>query len=420
MVQSTDTANEVIIVGAGASGLLAANILVKQGLNVTLIEKMHQAGLKLRITGKGHCNITNACEKENFIKQISNPEFFKYSFEAFDNKALMSFFENKGCELVVERGNRVYPKSKKSLDVFLTLLQDIEGKSNFHFEKNQQVKDIILKGDKVIGVRTNKKLFFADNVIMCVGGMTYPQTGSTGDGYEILSRYKISIRQPIPILTGLITRDGYSKDLQDLEIKNCQVNITNSKKETICSNFGDIYLDEYGVSGPAILTVSRDIARILYSGEKLYLTVDLKPKLDKDKLYEEILRTFSDRRAENALYIARKWFIRPIALEALRTCKINPRTIGHKLKERDAKQLLWYMKNRKQEIIGDFGWKESIITMGGVELKEVNYKTLQTNRIKHLYISGELLDLDAPTGGYNLQIAFSTGYLAAKSIIQSI
>lgn len=408
-----------IIIGAGASGLMAANVLAQRKEEVFLLEKKHQAGLKLRITGKGRCNLTNACEYEEYLSKISNAEFFSHAFKTFDNKALMQFFENRNCPLTVERGGRVFPKSSKAIDVFLCLMQGIENKTNVHLVKNCNVKDIILKGNKVVGVITDKGSYQADNVIMACGGATYPSTGSTGDGYTILNNHKIKITKPIPTLTGLRTMDGYDESLQGFLIKNCNVTVTDTSHKVISEHFGDVMLDTYGVAGPVILTISRQIAKRLDNNEKLSLCIDIKPKVDKDKLYEQILSTFSQRRTQSAFEIVRKWMLDALCHDALRRCKINPKTMGYKLSERDAKQLLWYMKARKQPIIGDFGWNESIITMGGVALSEVNKDTLELKKIKNLYVCGELLDLDAPTGGYNLQIAFSTGFLAATSILAS-
>lgn len=407
---------DVIIIGAGASGLMAANILLKKGKKILLLEKKHQAGLKLRITGKGRCNVTNACEKAEYLSHISDKNFFKNAFESFDNRDLMHFFEQKGIELVVERGKRVFPKSGKSLDIFFALLKEIEQNPNVTFIKNCSVTSIIVQNGKAIGVKTTQKCFYADNIIVATGGKSYPRTGSNGDGYMLLRALNHTIIEPIPALVGLKTMDGYSYKLQNLGIKNCEIVVTNDKHEEITRHFGDITLMQYGVSGPVILTISREIARRIHKKERLFLTIDLKYRINKEKLYDEILQTFAQRRTENAASVLRKWFIKPLLEDVLQVCKINPQVSAYKLSQRDAKQLLWYMKNRRQKIVGLGGWDEAIITMGGVNLREIDDKTMQSKKVRNLYVVGELLDLDADTGGYNLQIAFSTAHLAAQSI----
>jgi predicted Rossmann fold flavoprotein len=407
-----------IIIGAGASGLMAANQLAMANKKVILLEKKQQMGLKLRITGKGRCNLTNDTDEQTFLSHVSNADFFLPSFRLFSNRDLMDFFSLRDVELKTERGGRVYPLSNKSNDIFFALLRDIEHNDNVDIRKNTEVKHLIIENGRVIGVVANNERLLVDNVIICTGGKTYPTTGSTGDGYRILEKIDHKIVRPIPVLVGLRTQDGYPRELQDEQIKNCQAIISNAQGEVIDKQFGDLYLDEFGVSGPIILSLSRRIARQLDKGETMFVTVDFKPKVDKTKLYEEIIQTFQTRRTENASSILRKWLPKSLITHALQTCQINGRTMGYKLREEDAKHLLWYLKNRKEEIIGDMGWREAVVTMGGVSLNEVNKFTMQSRKVRNLYITGELLDLDADTGGYNLQIAFSTAFMAAQDIIK--
>ncbi|MBR1773972.1 MAG: NAD(P)/FAD-dependent oxidoreductase [Bacteroidales bacterium] len=408
---------KTIIIGAGASGLMAANILAKANHEVVLLEKKHQCGLKLRITGKGRCNLTNSCGRSEYLSHISSPEFFEYAFDNFNNADLMDFFTEKGVELKTERGGRVFPQSDKANDIFFALLKEIEFAENVQIIKNCDVKHLIKDNGKAIGVIANNEKILADNIIICTGGKSYQTTGSTGDGYRILKLLDHQIITPIPALVGLRTENGYPISLQNLEIKNCQVNITDKDKTIIASHFGDITLDEYGVAGPVILSVSREIARAFDEGKEMFLNIDFKPKVSEERLRSEITATFKERRTENAVNIVRKWVQKPMAEEILRVCKINPRTMGYKLTERDVKSILWYLKFRREEIIGDMGWREAIITQGGVSLKEIDKRTMESKKVKNLYVTGELLDLDADTGGYNLQIAFSSAVLAAQSII---
>jgi len=406
-----------IIIGAGASGLMVANQLAMANRKVILLEKKQQMGLKLRITGKGRCNLTNDTNEEEFLGHISNEDFFLPSFRLFNNRDLIDFFTNRDVILKTERGGRVYPSSDKANDIFFALLRDIEHNDNVDIRKNTEVKHLIIENGRAIGVIANNERLSADNVIICTGGKTYPTTGSTGDGYRILSQIGHKIIRPIPILVGLRTQDGYPRELQNEQIKNCTAIITDEKGDVIDKKFGDLYLDEFGVSGPIILSLSRNIARLLDKGQSMFITIDFKPKVSETKLYEEIIQVFKMRRTENAASILRKWLPKSLIAHALQITQINGRTMGYKLKEQDAKRLLWYLKMRKEEIIGDMGWREAIITMGGVALGEVNKHTMQSKKVKNLYITGELLDLDADTGGYNLQIAFSTAVTATRDII---
>ncbi|MBQ4420873.1 MAG: NAD(P)/FAD-dependent oxidoreductase [Bacteroidales bacterium] len=408
--------NKIIVIGAGAAGLFASNILMQRGKNVILLEKKHQAGLKLRITGKGRCNITNSRPKEEYFKHISSPKFFEPAFDNFTNTDLCSFFKERGLDLIEERGGRIFPKSGKSLDVFLSLLKPLEESPRVRIEKNCEVEHLIIKNHKVVGVSTNLGDFYADVVILATGGRTYPSTGSTGDGYYLAEEVGHSIVEPLPALVGLRTKEGYPKELQDFLVKNCEVSITNKQGRTVAKLFGDAYLDEYGVSGPVVLSISRIIARDLDRGERFYLTIDYKPKVPKEKLLQEIRLVFSERRTEDVASVLRKWFAKPLVKDVLKICGLNGKTMAKNLKEEDYNSILWYMKERKQLIVGDMGWKEAIITMGGISLKEINPLTMQSKVVKGLYFCGEVMDLDADTGGYNLQIAFSTAKLCAEKI----
>lgn len=408
--------NNIIVVGAGAAGLFVSNILVNKGYGVVLLEKKHQAGLKLRITGKGRCNITNSKPKEEYFKHISSPDFFEPAFDNFTNEDLCAFFSQRGLETEEERGGRVYPKSGKALDVFLNLLKPLEESPLVRIEKNCEVEHLLVRNHSVVGVSTNIGDFHGRNVILATGGRTYPSTGSEGDGYFLAEEVGHSIVEPLPALVGLRTKDGYPKHVQDFLLKNCEVSITNKQNKTVASLFGDVYLDEYGVSGPVVLSLSRIIARDLDKGERFYLTIDHKPKVPKEKLLQEIRNTFSTRRTEEVSSVLRKWFAKPLVKDVLEICRLNGKTMAKNLKEEDFSSILWYMKERKQPVIGDMGWKEAVVTMGGISLDEINPRTMQSKIVKGLYFCGEVMDLDADTGGYNLQIAFSTAKLCADKI----
>ena len=410
------TINRTIIIGAGVSGLMAANTLVSLGKKVILLEKKHQAGLKLRITGKGRCNLTNDAAREEYFTHISNPEFFAPAFDNFNNKALCEFFEQRSVALKTERGNRIYPKSDKALDIFLALLKPLEDNPLIDIRKNCYATKLLVRGGRIEGVDTNLGRIMADNVIIATGGCTYPSTGSEGDGYDLAEQAGHRIIEPIPALVGLRTSEGYPRELQGFEIKNCEVKVTNKNKDLLCQMFGDIYLDEYGIAGPVILTLSRKFAKDLDRGEKLFITIDYKPKINKQQLLQEIQSVFSARRIEEVSSVLRKWFAKPMIQDVVKVCRLNPRTMAKNLTEKDFNSILWYMKERRMLVVGDMGWKEAIITQGGIDLREIDANTMQSKKTKGLYFAGEVMDLDADTGGYNLQIAFSTAVLAAQSI----
>ncbi|MDO5760610.1 MAG: aminoacetone oxidase family FAD-binding enzyme, partial [Bacteroidota bacterium] len=391
---------DVIIIGGGASGLMCANVLMDRGKSVLILEKKHQLGLKLRITGKGRCNITNSKPKEEYLKHTNDSTFFCHAFDNFDNKALCNFFENRGLSLVEERGGRIFPKGAKALDVFLNLIKPLEKSPLIEIEKDCMVERLIVKNNRVVGVNTSDGDFFANQIVIACGGMTYPSTGSEGDGYVLAEQVGHKIVTPIPTLVGLRTKEGYQRELQDFLIKNCQVNIFDRHHKLVESMFGDVILDEYGVSGPVILTLSRLIAEDLDSGEKFYINIDLKPKVDKQTLLQEIRQTFAERRTQEVASVLRKWFAQPFIKDVLYICGLNGKTMAKNLKEEDFKVILWYMKERKDKIIGDMGWKEAIITKGGVSLEEINSKTMQSKKIKGLSFCGEVMNLDADTGGY--------------------
>lgn len=409
--------NSIIVIGAGAAGLFASNILMQRGKNVILLEKKHQAGLKLRITGKGRCNITNSKAKQEYFQHISSPKFFEPAFDSLTNKDLCSFFEKRGLELVEERGGRIFPKSGKALDVFLSLLKPLEESPLVHIEKNCEVEHLIVRKNRVVGVNTSIGSFFGEHVVVATGGATYPSTGSTGDGYYLAEELGHSIVEPLPALVGLRTSNGYPRELQDFLVKNCEVSISDDKKRLVAKLFGDVYLDEYGLSGPVMLSLSRIVAKDLNRGAKLSLCLDFKPKISKEKLLQEIRQVFSQRRTEDIASVLRKWFAKPLVKDVLQVCKFNGKSMAKNLKEEDYNTLVWYMKERKQIIVGDMGWKEAIITMGGINLKEIDPQNMQSKLVKGLSFCGEVIDLDADTGGYNLQIAFSTAKLCAENII---
>ncbi len=409
---------------------MAAVLLADSGKRVIVLEKKHQAGLKLRITGKGRCNLTNTLAINNFISHCRNSERISRNAETilqnavsfFSNAETIRLFQRLGLPTVEERGQRVYPRSGKSLDVFLALVNRIERCKNEKILCNTAVEELLMENGEIKGVRClGGKQFYANMVLMCCGGQSYPATGSNGDGIRLAKLSGHNITPTMPTLVGLRTSRGHSERLQNFTIRNVEVKIINTKNDVLESEFGDMDLDEYGFAGPVILRLSRRIAERMYRGERLFIQVDMKPKISESKLKEEINAVLRERIGQTRESVLRAWL--PVALveDYKSWLKIRKQECLQK-KERleSAEAILEYLKYNKEEIIGDMGWEEAIVTRGGIELSQVDCRTLQSKKVKGLYFAGEVLDLDGDTGGFNLQIAFSTAALACHNMIQGL
>ncbi|MEE0899737.1 MAG: aminoacetone oxidase family FAD-binding enzyme, partial [Bacteroidales bacterium] len=300
---------DIIIVGGGASGLMAAALMAGSNKSVLVLEKMRQVGLKLRITGKGRCNLTNTFEKENFLSHCTNGKtHLRTAFSFFSNKDTISTFEKWGLPLVEERGQRVFPKRGKSRDVFFTLLSRIENSRNVRVVCNKGVERLLICEGRIEGVICqNQERFYANKVLVCCGGESYPATGSDGDGIRIAANSGHKITDTMPALVGLRTRKAHPARLQNYTVKNVDVAILNSSNDVVAKDFGDIYLDEYGLSGPAILRLNRKIADRIYKGEKLFVSVDIKPKLSEVKLRSEIVAVLNERMGQTTENVLRAW-----------------------------------------------------------------------------------------------------------------
>lgn len=406
---------DCIVIGAGASGLLATLLLQKRNKKVLLLEKKKQAGLKLRLTGKGRCNLTNTLSLTEFLSHCSSlksdKNFLTTALKHFSNHDTIQLFENLGVELIEERGRRIFPKSGKSLDIFLALIKQIENSPLTDIYFSQTASSLIIKNNQIKGVKTLEgKEYYCDKIILAAGGKTYPQTGSEGDAYHLAKKCGHTITPLYPALVGLRTQRGHHENLQNYLIKNTNVKILHNN-QVIAQENGDITLDEYGFSGPAILRLSRKITHLLYK-EQLYLQIDLKPKINEKTLLEEITSTLKERQGMSVENIVRAWLPKEVCFDFKRWYKEEKQNNKTPL----AQAILTYLKNHKEEIIGDMGWDEAIITQGGISLNEINPLTMQSKKIKGLYFIGEEIDIDADTGGFNLQIAFSTAALASDNI----
>lgn len=407
--------SSVIVVGGGAAGMMAAIIAARNEQNVTLLEKNEKLGKKIFITGKGRCNITNASEIEDlFSAVVSNPKFLYSGFYSFTNDQVIDFFEELGVATKIERGNRVFPVSDHSSDVIAALareMQRLKVKVLLHCE----VKELLVNNEKEIkGVQlVNGKKITADAVVVATGGISYPSTGSTGDGYRFARNCGHKVTKLFPSLVPMEVKEWYAKELQGLSLKNIEIRITDGKKK-LYDEFGEMLFTHYGVTGPVILSASSIVGKMLEEKE-LVLHIDLKPALTEEQLDKRLLREFEanhNKQFKNAIDSLLPAKLRPVIIEL---SGIEEEKKVHEITKEERLSLLRLIKDFHMTLTGLRGYNEAIITKGGISVKEIDPGTMESKLIKNLYFAGEVLDLDAVTGGYNLQIAWSTGYLAGIS-----
>lgn len=408
----------VIVIGAGAAGMMAAYAASLCGHQVLILEKNEKAGKKIYITGKGRCNLTNASDLETiFASIVHNGKFMYSSLYTFDNQAVMDFFITNGLEIKTERGNRVFPQSDHSSDVIRTLVQVLK-KQGVETRFHAEVTDLVQKNGKITGVkvRSGKKqeTLSADAVICTCGGQSYPSTGSDGNGYRLAESCGHTIQTPTPALVPLVTKESYIPQLQGLSLKNVSVTICRGKKK-LYEEFGEMLFTHFGVSGPLILSASSIISDALEKGF-LSMEIDLKPALTEEQLDHRIQRDFQNnlnKAFKNAITGLLPAKLLPVIIEL---SGIDGDRKVNSITKEERMTLIRLLKAFPCTIIGKRGWNEAIITRGGISVKEVNPSTMESKQVKGLYFAGEILDVDALTGGYNLQIAWSTGYLAGVSI----
>ena len=405
---------DVIVIGAGPAGLLAAGRAAESGAHVLILEKMRQEGRKLLITGKGRCNITNNLPQREFIQHIfPNGRFLKFAFSQFFSADIISMLEKYGVDVTLERGGRYFPASNKSSDVLQALLRWTK-KAGVETKCGHKVEKIIIGDDVVKGVLANGQHFLSDSVILATGGKSYPATGSNGDGYELAKQAGHSIERVRPALVPLVTSGGLAEKLQGLNLKNVKAIVwVNGKKAG--EAFGEMLFTHFGLSGPIILTVSRIVVDELDKGNKVEVTIDLKPALDEQKLDKRLLRDLNENGKKSIKNIFKDWLPSKMADTFIELLKLDPQKEGHQVSADERKQVRNNMKNLRFKVTGYRSFKEAIITAGGIPTTEINQKTMESKIVKGLYFAGEVIDLDAETGGYNLQIAYSTGWLAGNS-----
>ena len=405
---------KVIVIGGGAAGMLAAQAAAEAGARVTLLEKNEKLGKKLFITGKGRCNLTNAADMQTVMANVmSNPRFLYSAFSEFTNRDIMKRVEDNGCPLKTERGSRVFPVSDHSSDVIAALERGLR-KAGVRWELGADVSEILTEEGKVTGVKTaDGKKYAADAVILATGGLSYATTGSDGKGHKIAASLGHRVTDMYPSLVPLVVKEQGAAEMQGLSLKNIEIAVYDGKKEKY-REFGEMLFTHFGVSGPVILSASAVIGPLLRKKE-LKLCIDLKPALTEEQLDQRILRDFSEnlnRELRNSLSALLPAKMIP---EVIAQSGIAPGRRVHDITREERAALVRALKKLTFTLIGLRGYNEAVITKGGVSVKEVNPSTMESKKVQGLYFAGELLDLDAMTGGFNLQIAWSTGYLAGKS-----
>ncbi len=409
---------KVIVIGGGPAGMMAAIMAARNGYEVTLLEKMRSLGRKLSITGKGRCNITNASDMDEFIKNVpGNPKFLYSAFSQFTNIDAINFFNEIGVKTKVERGNRVFPVSDNALEVIDKLKKELENRK-VKVYVNTEVEEIVVKNSKIEGVRTKKGTLECDKVILATGGKSYPTTGSTGDGYVFAQKLGHTIIEPKGSLVPLEVFENDIKELQGLSLKNVSVKFIDSEK-IIYEDFGEMLFTHFGVSGPIILSGSAQILRNKnivekMNNRKIKLSIDLKPALTYEMLDARLIRDFekySKKQFKNSLNDLLPSKLIPYVVKKTEIAEYK---VVDQITKKERQDIINLLKNMKFTIKKFRPIEEAIVTAGGVSTKEINSSTMESKLVSGLFFAGEVIDVDAYTGGFNLQIAYSTAYVAAK------
>lgn len=407
--------SKVIVIGGGAAGSVAAIFAARNGHQVVLFEKNEKIGKKLFITGKGRCNVTNAGDMDALFDAVkSNPKFLYSAFYSFTNEQVMDFFEELDVHLKVERGNRVFPQSDHSSDIINALKREMDRLGvdiHFHIEvKEVQEND----GKFTCVILKNGKKVSGDACVIATGGISYASTGSTGDGYRFAEKTGHQVTELYPSLVPMEVKEWYAKELQGLSLRNVQGTIWDGKKK-LYDEFGEMLFTHYGVSGPIIISASSVVGKRLQKKE-LTFQIDLKPALSREQLDQRVLRDFEENKNKQFKNAVDKLFpakLKPIMIEL---SGISPEKKVNEISKEERLRFVDLMKNFRMTLTGLRGYNEAIITKGGVSVKEIDPGSMESKKISNLYFAGEVLDLDALTGGFNLQIAWSTGYLAGIAI----
>lgn len=405
---------DVIVVGAGPAGLIAAGRAAELGKHVLLLEKMRLPGRKLLITGKGRCNITNDASIGEFVKHVyPNGKFLRNAFAQYYSQDIIDLLAKYGVESTLERGGRYFPASNKSKDVLDALLAWL-GELKVEIRTGHKVEKLVVDENHILGLIANGIEFQTNHVILSTGGKSYAATGSNGEGYELARRVGHTIEKPIPALVPVETSGGLAQKLQGLNLKNVKAVVwVNGKK--MGEDFGEMIFTHFGLSGPIILTLSRIMVAELQKDNDVEITIDLKPALDEQKLDNRLIRDLNEHGKKKISNIFRNWLPASMVDVFIELLELDPEKECHQVSAKERKKIRFLMKNLKFKVSHHRSFKEAIITAGGVSTKEISPKTMESRLVKGLFFAGEMIDLDAETGGYNLQIAYSTGWLAGNS-----
>lgn len=413
----------VIVIGGGPAGMMAAITAAEYGNNVTIIEKNSDFGKKLLITGKGRCNITSSLYMSEFIKNTpGNGQFLYSAFQNYTNTDIIDFLKNQGLEVKEERGNRIFPVTDKSIDVlncFKSKINELKIKKLF----NTRVQKILVQNGEVLGVRTEKEIIQTDKIILATGGKSYPLTGSTGDGYLIAKNIGHKVTEIRPSLVPLVIYEkNECKEMQGLSLRNVGIKIIDeSKNKLIYEDFGEMIFTHFGISGPTILSGSAHLVRYkeidnLMKEQKIKLQIDLKPALTEEQLDERILRDFKEFKNKQFKHALDKLLPQKMIPIVIEKTKINEEKRVNEITKEERRNLVKLLKKFELTIKDFRPVEEAIITSGGINIKEINPKTMESKLVKGLYFAGEIIDVDSYTGGFNLQIAYSTGYTAGMHV----
>lgn len=403
--------SDVVVIGGGPAGMMAAITASQYGHSVTLIEKNEITGRKLLITGKGRCNVTNNCTENEFIENVTvNPRFMYSAINTFTCADTMAFFENEGVPLKTERGRRVFPQSDKAHDIVYAMRRALQ-KNKIKVVRDT-IQSVLCENGAVTGVKGRNAQYVCDAAVIATGGLSYPLTGSTGDGYKMARQLGHTVTPLTPSLISLKTKETLFFELTGLALKNIEIRLVDESGKLIYKDFGELLFTHFGVSGPVILSASAHVPK----GKRTFLIIDLKPALTEKQLDARLLREFEGLKNSELKSAMRKLLPSNMGALLCEWCDIAPETPVNAVTKEQRATLISALKGLKLEITGTGPIEEAIVTSGGISVKEINPKTMESKLVSGLFFAGEVIDVDAYTGGYNLQIAFSTGYLAGSSI----
>ena len=407
----TKVSERIVVIGGGAAGMMAAGTAGSLGAKVTLLEKNEKLGKKLYITGKGRCNVTNNCTAAEVLQNVpTNPRFLYSVLNAFSPADTMAFFEGLGCELKTERGNRVFPVSDKSASVLDALRRYL--RESHVTVQTGNVTEIFTQDDHVTGVRTENGTILCDRVVLATGGCSYPLTGSTGDGYRLAERLGHTIVPPVGSLVPLVEKGHWCGQMQGLALKNVGVKLLNGKGKAVYEEQGELLFTHFGLSGPTILSASSHMGR---KEDSFTVEIDLKPALDEKTLDARLLRDFEQNQNRDFANSLGELLPKSMIPVIVKRSGIDPEQKVNSITKQQRRTLLELLKHFRVEIACKAPVEEAIITSGGVKVSEVNPGTMESKKVEGLYFAGEILDVDAYTGGFNLQIAWATGRAAGRS-----